>query len=342
MELYYKRTGIVKIYYQESDQLVRIILELLLQHDPEPDKRKVSVLKLKLRTTSIMVICISHLGDLYFFCMACRLLKNLSVSSPPWNNSIRPIFPKDISQEPSSPFQHMQLVPCSQWSPPRAFQSSCWLHRTWAQNNDQQEDQSDYKWTDVKPRHNQQTMDETQPEISGKLSSVCGDQLTLLTEVLFVDIPRLTVLQPVTVICDFKIRWDCSITPFSVNQVNLTWVFCKSPSRPAPLCSPPPWTRTPWQSSPAGEKSWSMLHEIKKSNPCFMREQKIQSAMLHRGTKNQDPYCWKLIFTCSMLGLPGTSWVPTNSTNCLCEIAFILMFGRASIATNTCIVTLGF
>ena len=56
MELYYKRTGIVKIYYQESDQLVRIILELLLQHDPEPDKRKVSVLKLKLRTTSIMVI----------------------------------------------------------------------------------------------------------------------------------------------------------------------------------------------------------------------------------------------------------------------------------------------
>ena len=83
MELYYKRTGIVKIYYQESDQLVRIILELLLQHDPEPEKRKVSVLKLKLRTTSIMVICISHLGDLYFFCMACRLLKNLSVSSPP-------------------------------------------------------------------------------------------------------------------------------------------------------------------------------------------------------------------------------------------------------------------
>ena len=26
----------MKIYYQESDQLVRIILELLLQHDPEP------------------------------------------------------------------------------------------------------------------------------------------------------------------------------------------------------------------------------------------------------------------------------------------------------------------
>ena len=83
MELYNKRTEIVNIYYQESDQLVRIIFELLLQHDPEPEKRKVSVLKLKLRTTSIMVINISHLGDLYFFCMACRLLKNLSVSSPP-------------------------------------------------------------------------------------------------------------------------------------------------------------------------------------------------------------------------------------------------------------------
>ena len=27
-----------------------------------------------------------------------------------------------------------------------------------------------------------------------------------------------------------------------------------------------------------------------------------------------------------MFGLPGTSWVPTNSTNCLCEIALILMF----------------
>ena len=37
-----------------------------------------------------------------------------------------------------------------------------------------------------------------------------------------------------------------------------------------------------------------------------------------------------------MFGLPGTSWVPTNSTNCLCEIALILMFGLASIATSTC------